>query len=106
MTYLVFLEDEAESQIQSLQSDFARYPGLQARFNRALANTFSNPETFPKAFPVVAHREELEIRCTLVKGFTKGVLYVVLDDLQEVRVLNLYDLRSQESTPRQVRFPD
>jgi hypothetical protein len=99
MTYLVFLEDEAELQIQSLQSEFARYPGLQARFYRALANIFSTLETFPNAFPVIVQRDELEIRRALVKGFTKGLLYTVLDDVQEVRVLCIYDLRSQESTP-------
>jgi plasmid stabilization system protein ParE len=106
MTYLVFLEEEAEAEIHFLQADFSRFQGLDVRFDRALASVFSNLETFPKAFPVVAQRYNLELRRILIKGFSKGLLYVVLDDVLEVRVLNCYDLRSQESTPRQTRFFD
>jgi hypothetical protein len=74
MTYLVFLEPEAEAQLLFLRHEFGRWGGLADRFKRALTRAFSVLETFPYAFPVVRQEDELEIRRVLIQGFSKGLL--------------------------------
>jgi hypothetical protein len=53
MTYLVFLEPEAEMRFQLLRLEYGRLPDVLRRFERALLNIFSTLETFPHAFPVI-----------------------------------------------------
>jgi hypothetical protein len=67
------------------------------KFTRSLTEVFGTLETFP----IVNEEFRLQIRRVLLRGFPKALLYVALDDRQEVRIIRCFDTRSQEAQPRQ-----
>jgi plasmid stabilization system protein ParE len=96
--YLVILESDAETEILLVRQTHVRqtHEGSDAlhRFDRALRTSFGLLETFPDAFPSVDEYLGLTVRRVLLRGTTKALLYVVLEESLEVRVLSCYDTRS------------
>jgi plasmid stabilization system protein ParE len=70
------------------------------RFDRALRTNFGLLETFPDAFPSVDEYLGLTVRRVLLRGTFKALLYVVLEESLEVRVLSCYDTRSDHPNHR------
>lgn len=90
--YWVLLEEEAELDLQYLRQFYSsQSKSLEERFTRALTSNFSTLETFPLAFPVVQVISGVSVRRVLIKGFPKALLYLVLKDKAEVRILRSYD---------------
>jgi hypothetical protein len=102
MNFWVLLEPEAEAELQSLRTEYRGISSsLLHRFDRGLTEAFGILETFPLAFPVVQEDQGWQIRRVLLRGFSKALLYFVLEELQEVRVITCYDTRSAKAQPRQ-----
>jgi plasmid stabilization system protein ParE len=97
--YLVMLEAEVETEILRVRR---AHEGLDAlrRFDRALRTSFGLLETFPDAFPSVDEYLGLTVRRVLLRSTTKALLYVVLEESLEVRVLSCYDTRSDHQNHR------
>jgi plasmid stabilization system protein ParE len=91
--YLVMLESDAETEILRVRQSHEGSDSLR-RFDRALRTSFGLLETFPDAFPSVDEYLGLMVRRVLLRGTTKALLYVVLEESLEVRVLSCYDTRS------------
>lgn len=95
--YWVLLEAEAEEDLRLLQELYSTTSvGLAQRFTKAIAANFSTLETFPLAFPTVNEISGLPIRRVLIRGFPKALLYMVIEDLSEVRILRCYDTRGAD----------
>ncbi len=95
--YWVLLEEEAELDLQYLRQYYSsQSASLATRFTRALTSNFSALETFPLAFPVVQEISGVAVRRVLIKGFPKALLYLVLEEKSEVRILRCYDTRSAD----------
>jgi ParE toxin of type II toxin-antitoxin system, parDE len=97
LTYWVLLEEEAEQDIELLSEEYGRTSRqLKSRFTQALAGGFATLETFPLAFRVIVEIENLKVRRMLIRGFPKALLYTVNEETTEVRILRLYDTRSND----------
>jgi hypothetical protein len=93
--YWVLLEEEAEQDIALLSEEYGRTSSqLKQRFTQALTGGFSTLETFPLAFRVIVEIENLQVRRALLRGFPKALLYTVNEAAMEVRILRIYDTRS------------
>jgi hypothetical protein len=102
MNFWVLLEPEADSELNYLRVELgSSSPTLLNRFDRGLTEAFGTLEIFPYAFPVVRENQGWQIRRVLIRGFTKALLYLVIDELQEVRIITCYDTRSSKAEPRQ-----
>ncbi len=99
--YWILLEEEAELELRYLHEFYSSSgTDLARRFKQALTDNFSTLETFPLAFPVVDETFGIPIRRVLIRGFPKALLYLVIEESSEVRILRCYDTRSAESKPR------
>ncbi len=95
--YWVLLEEEAEQDIASLSEQYALISNhFKNRFMQALTSGFATLETFPLAFRVVVEINGLQVRRMLLKGFPKALLYTVHEPEMEVRILRIYDTRSND----------
>ena len=93
--YWVLLEQEAEQDIELLSKEYSRTSSkLKKRFVQTLTGSFATLETFPLAFRVLVEINGLQVRRMLLKGFPKALLYTVNEPEMEVRILRIYDTRS------------
>ena len=90
--YWVLLEAEAEEDPRLLQEFYGTVSdNLLSRFTKAIAVHFGTLENFPLAFPVIKEISGVPIRRALIRGFPQALLYTVLEDVSEVRILRRYD---------------
>jgi plasmid stabilization system protein ParE len=95
--YWVLLEEEAEQDIEFLSKEYSRTSNkLRERFMQTLTGSFATLETFPLAFRVVVEIKGLKVRRMLLKGFPKALLYTVNELEMEVKILRVYDTRSND----------
>jgi ParE toxin of type II toxin-antitoxin system, parDE len=95
--YWVLLEEEAEQDIELLSEEYSRSSSkLKERFMQTLTTGFATLETFLLAFRVVFEINGLTVRRMLLKGFPKALLYTVNEPEMEVKILRIYDTRSND----------
>jgi ParE toxin of type II toxin-antitoxin system, parDE len=95
--YWVLLEEEVEQDIELLSEEYSRTSRKsKERFMQTLTSGFATLETFPLAFRIVVEIDGLKVRRMLLKGFPKALLYTVNEPEMEVKILRIYDTRSDD----------
>ena len=97
--YFLVLDDKVQDQLLYISQNFSEV--REQQFVRVLKNCFDTILEHPSAMPSIgfdAAYPKLAIRKILLTGFSYGLLYVVLEDEEVVRVVACYHVRSDPET--------
>jgi plasmid stabilization system protein ParE len=97
--YFLVLDDKVQDQLLYISQNFSE--AREQQFVRVLKNCFDMMLEHPFAMPSIgfdAAFPQLSIRKTLFPGFSYGLLYIVFEDQEVIRVVACYHVRSDPET--------
>jgi plasmid stabilization system protein ParE len=97
--YFLVLDDKVQNQLLYISQNFTE--AREQQFVQVLRNCFDTMLEHPLAMPSIgfdAAFPNLAIRKMLLTGFSYGLLYIVLEAEEIVRVVACYHVRSDPET--------